>query len=461
MIMRKFALLLVMVLITCYTGHAQGVEFTQGTWEEVLAKAKSENKYVFVDVYTQWCGPCKYVSNEIFPQKKLGDYYNVHFLNFKMDAESEEGKEFVKKYPVKAYPTFLFIDETGKVINRFVGARDVDGFMREAEMVAMYARHGGIDNMMKQIENGTASKSMLYDYYLYANERQKPIALNLYLKSLSFEELMNPEHSLVEKISLYDKELTTRLIDDVIKVQRSEKRNDKDFFKKFEFNIVFSIQRDMTLYIREAIKQGNEEWLNELLNLKERFAAYDGWLLDGDLKIVDGRGEFFATPEYIRLCFMSYNRVKEEEFKTMVVDYMTDLIAENPVDTLLKDNGVIKHLRRKEMKYNENTEYFVRQGEVTIHNIIVWTDYFWRISSSSKKIKRQCVEWIDYAFHLNPYIFEPAIEATDLLVRLGKPKVAENILEVAIQNQKEIGQPDEKVFRTLELKLQDLRNGKL
>ena len=112
--------------------HAQGVKFESGTWEEILTKAKTENKTIFVDVYTKWCGPCKHVSKTVFPQEKLGDFYNPLFINFKIDAESPAGKEFVKTYPVTGYPTFFFIDGNGKVIHKIVGARDADGFISEA-----------------------------------------------------------------------------------------------------------------------------------------------------------------------------------------------------------------------------------------------------------------------------------------------------------------------------------------
>ena len=82
------------------------------------------------------------MSETVFPQEKLGEYYNSRFINFKIDAESPAGKEFVKTYPVTGYPTFFFIDGNGKVIHKIVGAKDVDGFISEAKMITMYARHG-------------------------------------------------------------------------------------------------------------------------------------------------------------------------------------------------------------------------------------------------------------------------------------------------------------------------------
>ena len=89
--MRKIVLSLLLVFTACLASHAQGVKFETGAWSEMLAKAKAENKLVFVDVYTKWCGPCKHVSETVFPQEKLGEYYNAHFINFKIDAESPEG----------------------------------------------------------------------------------------------------------------------------------------------------------------------------------------------------------------------------------------------------------------------------------------------------------------------------------------------------------------------------------
>lgn len=98
----------------------------------------------------------------------------------------------------------------------------------------------------------------------------------------------------------------------------------------------FPCQYDITTFLNKSIEEGNVEWFNELLELKERFANYGGRiygggkLLDGDLKIIRGRGLFFATPEYNKLCFWTKNRVNEDEFKTTLVNFMDQLIKETP-----------------------------------------------------------------------------------------------------------------------------------
>ncbi|WP_287029215.1 thioredoxin family protein, partial [Butyricimonas sp.] len=457
--------------VACVASHAQGVKFESGTWKEILTKAKTENKTIFVDVYTKWCGPCKHVSETVFPQEKLGEYYNSRFINFKIDAESPAGKEFVKTYPVTGYPTFFFIDGNGKVIHKIVGAKDVDGFISEAKMITMYARHGGIDNMMAAIKNGTADKELLYDYYISANKKSKPEALNLYLKALPTEELIDENNKLIEEISLYDKDLMTRLVDEIVKASNDGRFSDGKYAEKFAFCIVFPVQYDITTFLRKSIQEGNWEWFNELLQLKERFANYGGRvygggkLLDGDLNIIQGRGLFFATPEYNKLCYWTRNRVNEEEFKNALVTYMDKLISENPVDSLIKEehDQVLNMIKKEGLKGQMQffAQHIFEAGNVTAHNIIAWTDYFWKLSPSDKKTKALCSKWINYAYNVNRFNNKVAVPAADLLARIGNFKDAKIILEKAIASQKELKNEDQKVYKPLELKLRDINNGKL
>lgn len=68
-----------------------GVNFEHLSFREALDKAKSEQKYVFMDCYTSWCGPCKNMTQNVFPQKKAGDYFNPKFICVKYDMEKERG----------------------------------------------------------------------------------------------------------------------------------------------------------------------------------------------------------------------------------------------------------------------------------------------------------------------------------------------------------------------------------
>ena len=65
----------------------KGIQFFKGTWNELLAEAKKQNKLIFVDVYTTWCRPCKVLDKDVFPNEKVGEFYNKNFINYKIDAE--------------------------------------------------------------------------------------------------------------------------------------------------------------------------------------------------------------------------------------------------------------------------------------------------------------------------------------------------------------------------------------
>ena len=335
----------------------------------------------------------------------------------------------------------------------------------------MYSRHGGIDNMMAAIKNGTADKELLYDYYISANKKSKPEALNLYLKALPTEELIDENNKLIEEISLYDKDLMTRLVDEIVKASNDGRFSDGKYAEKFAFCIVFPVQYDITTFLRKSIQEGNWEWFNELLQLKERFANYGGRvygggkLLDGDLNIIQGRGLFFATPEYNKLCYWTRNRVNEEEFKNALVTYMDKLISENPVDSLIKEehDQVLNMIKKEGLKGQMQffAQHIFEAGNVTAHNIIAWTDYFWKLSPSDKKTKALCSKWINYAYNVNRFNNKVAVPAADLLARIGNFKDAKIILEKAIASQKELKNEDQKVYKPLELKLRDINNGKL
>lgn len=56
--------------------------------EEAQAKTKKVPKPLFVDVYTQWCGPCKMLDRNTFSDGRLADFVNKNFYPVKFDAES-------------------------------------------------------------------------------------------------------------------------------------------------------------------------------------------------------------------------------------------------------------------------------------------------------------------------------------------------------------------------------------
>lgn len=117
--MKKFVLLFTCMFVIV-SMFAQ-TNFQDLTLEKALEKAKTENKYVFIDCYTVWCGPCKMMADKILPQKEVGEFMNEKFVCVKFDMEKGEGRQIAQKYRVTAYPTFLVLKTDGSLLHAVVG----------------------------------------------------------------------------------------------------------------------------------------------------------------------------------------------------------------------------------------------------------------------------------------------------------------------------------------------------
>src|SRR5690606_9857608 len=120
----------------------KGIQFEHNTnWEKLKEKAKAENKHIFVDCFTTWCGPCKWMADNVFVQEEVGEFFNDNFVNLKLqfdetkeDSEDvkswyDEAKRFTKDYEVRAYPTFLVFDPNGELVDKVVGGNQADKFI--------------------------------------------------------------------------------------------------------------------------------------------------------------------------------------------------------------------------------------------------------------------------------------------------------------------------------------------
>lgn len=138
-----------------------GILFENGTFAEILAKASQENKPVFLDCYTTWCGPCRTMSDKVFVTKPVGDLFNKRFINAKIDMEKGEGIELAKKYSVSSYPTFLILDGEGNLVHRVIGAASGEVFIekmlrglnRETAYAAVKARYDSGERSIELMPN--------------------------------------------------------------------------------------------------------------------------------------------------------------------------------------------------------------------------------------------------------------------------------------------------------------------
>jgi len=162
--MKRVIIVLVglIISITAYSGE---IKFLESNWDKIIKKAKKENKIIFVDAYADWCGPCKWMGENVFSDNDVANFYNENFINVRFDMESELGIEFEKTFEVSAYPTLMFISPDGKLIKKRVGALDADKFLKLAKGV-LNPEETDYFKLTEEYKNGNRAKDFLVDYAL-------------------------------------------------------------------------------------------------------------------------------------------------------------------------------------------------------------------------------------------------------------------------------------------------------
>jgi thioredoxin 1 len=143
--LKKLSFLIVLLALTFSVAMAEkgdkksdktaekGIQFTEATWSAILKKAKAENKIIFFDAYTTWCGPCKLLQKNVFTRDDVAKVFNDNFINVKFDMESGEGPALASKYPIQGYPTLFFISPKGKVVKELLGYQTPENLIKTAK----------------------------------------------------------------------------------------------------------------------------------------------------------------------------------------------------------------------------------------------------------------------------------------------------------------------------------------
>lgn len=126
-----------------------GIIWSKGlNWKEIKAQAKNENKYIFIDAFATWCGPCKAMDMNVYVNPRVGEVMNNKFISVKvqMDSTGKDNEEVQKwykdarmlmaAYKVDGFPTLLFFTPEGRIIAKSVGYRDTTAFVELADFAS-------------------------------------------------------------------------------------------------------------------------------------------------------------------------------------------------------------------------------------------------------------------------------------------------------------------------------------
>jgi len=238
--MKKLAPLLFLIChlspLLAQNSTNDGIRFFNGSWNELLSEAGQKNQIIFVDVYTDWCGPCKYMDEFIFTEHTVADKYNTHFLNYKLDAEKGEGIALAKKFGVNAYPTFLFLNSDGYLVHKVVGEKEKGPFISDAEeALKAAADSNNLGNLEKKFNEGNHHPMFLKAYLSRLKDvnMDNGVVLDTYFNTLPNQQLLEDTTLLylAQHVSGVKTTALTHLINhyDKMSIASKEKTTDRLF----------------------------------------------------------------------------------------------------------------------------------------------------------------------------------------------------------------------------------------
>ncbi|MBL7813508.1 MAG: thioredoxin family protein [Saprospiraceae bacterium] len=302
-----------------------GIDFFHGTYDEALAKAKAENKIVFMDAFTEWCGPCKRMAATTFKEAKVGKFFNENFVNVKMDMEKGEGVTLSRKFDVTAYPTLLFLNEKGEQVHKSIGALQAEQLIGAGRLAL-----GKIDktkDFEKDYQAGKREPELVLNYVRALNRAGKS-SLKVVNEYLLKADMANPAtlKIIFEGTTQADSKVFDLLVKN--KAQIVPLYSEAQFNSKVEDAIQKTLENAVEFKSLELHKEAKDKMKTHLPDKAQAFA------LEADMKY------YKATSDVKNYCKACESFVKKEGKTNANVLYST---AKQMIDAFPTDKDILSN----------------------------------------------------------------------------------------------------------------------
>ncbi|MEN3041661.1 MAG: thioredoxin family protein [Bacteroidia bacterium] len=172
--MRTILLLFVTSTGLTWSGFAQ-------TWyykdiSPAFAQAKKQKKPLWIMFSATWCGPCKLIEKQVFPDSRFQEAIRRDFIPLKIYASSGDestpgGDSLAKVYSIRAFPTFLYVEPSGQTFYRHIGipydptqsdTTLIEPFLKKIELAKKARKE--LPEMHRRFEKGQRSPEFLRAY---------------------------------------------------------------------------------------------------------------------------------------------------------------------------------------------------------------------------------------------------------------------------------------------------------
>lgn len=469
--MKRVFFMIGLALMTCMTIGAQGINFSKEPYAELLKQAKEQDKLIFVDVFTSWCGPCKHMAKEIFPLEEAGNFYNEKFINLQVDAEkSEDGQFIAKNFAVTAFPTFLFINGDGELAYRFMGTRTIDKFLAEGESaLSAAASMPKLKEYDAKYAAGDRDKDFL-EAYCDLRVKSGLDCGNIiieYLGQVSDNELLDSvQVDRISKATVYDRDFTGRLINVVVSDSAELNQDAKRLS-----TVNKAVCSYMTAALSDVTRKGDDNGFEELMDFKKDYFGKSGNKETVILAALGG-GNIYLPSNLTRLKFYVM-RKNADKFNPLFVSYMEDLQKkyeenyakkqemEAEIEKKLKesqesgDNEEYDNLKkayRMAFAFSKFDDNYVTSEMV---DLIPYYESFYT-GEQDNEFKNKLAGYYVTLCQLSPSA-KTAIGVADKLIELGDNENAIKILQAGVDEGKDAVGVEDSDIEAARAKLEELR----
>ncbi|WP_430809678.1 MULTISPECIES: thioredoxin family protein [unclassified Carboxylicivirga] len=425
--MNKSQILLLLFILIGPLTFSQGIDFQHITFEEALIKAQKEDKLIFIDFHTAWCGPCKKLAKGPFKDSLVGDYYNRHFINLKLDAE-REGKQAAELFTVRSYPTLIFVDGDSQMVYRGTGSTMI--------------KSGGMIPFAKlALKAATSDEYSLEDMQrLFPEKLNDEAFLKKYLNIL-VKYKMDPIQALDAWLSVQTdiEESSGEMLDLLLKYGHS-------IYLGCQAETVLRANYNHYLTIvpkKNKIRLERIENLIAMTTLKRAYHMQDPELMrryldkckENNIGAAKNGKLGFYEMEYLRLAN------NNEAYKKAAVAYVDSIIDMKSVKQIKKDdaesyNKFLEFTKDKSGVYIEYKRKMMKQGKIATRNVkdIMEVCRLYWSRCETKEDYRHLKSWIKYCYKLIPGYWEVNNLEADLIYTQGQVKKAIDLKQTAIDN---------------------------